>query len=205
MWKLPRAKRVPKTSSKRSSLMVWFPSPPSPSHSRLYSIDSHRISLFRKHGGKSMESSVVSHAGSQADVEIAACQKGAKNFVQEVISHGLVPFATKPITLKALLNRFTSDQSLPQTRREIYGELCRIACGESSRCRNCRVPKGGQKLHPRSHFSWIGSLRHQAHHTQGFTQSIHIGSVSSANTAGNLWRALSYRMRGVKPKPKRKT
>src|SRR5437867_13070510 len=69
MWKLPRAKRVPKTSSKRSSLMVWFPSPPSPSHSRLYSIDSHRISLFRKHGGKSMESSVVSHAGSQAEAE----------------------------------------------------------------------------------------------------------------------------------------
>src|SRR5438552_18465736 len=74
MWKFPRAKRVPKTSSKRSSLMVWFPSPPSPSHSRLYSIDSHRISLFRKHGGKSMESYVVSHARRQGDVE----EKGLK-------------------------------------------------------------------------------------------------------------------------------
>src|SRR5438094_9652685 len=87
MWKLPRAKRVPKTSSKRSSLMVWFPSPPSPSHSRLYSIDSHRISLFRKHGGKSMESSVVSHAGSQAEVEEKTFKREAKSLIGACISH----------------------------------------------------------------------------------------------------------------------
>lgn len=74
----------------------------------------------------------------KSDVEIAAQHKGAPDFVREVVSRGVVPFATKPITLKALLSLYKSHQALPNSRRKIYEELCRIACTESSKSRRER-------------------------------------------------------------------
>lgn len=78
----------------------------------------------------------------KSDVEVAAQRTGASNFVREVVARGVVPFATKPITLKPLLSLYLSNQALPSSRREIYEKLCLVACTESNRSRQERSKTG---------------------------------------------------------------
>lgn len=76
------------------------------------------------------------------DVEVAAARNGVGDFTREVISRGVVSFATKPITLKALLNLYKSNRALPDSKYDIYEELCRVACTESSASRRERQKTG---------------------------------------------------------------
>lgn len=76
------------------------------------------------------------------DVQKAAERWQAKGFVEEVISRRVVPFARKPLTLTALLSRFSQHKSLPPSQLEIYEEVCRVASSELSKSRREKLHLG---------------------------------------------------------------
>jgi len=86
----------------------------------------------------------------KCDVECAAKTVAAAEFIQQVVRRGVVPFATKPITLKALLNLYKTNRALPHSKDALYQELCRVACTESSSSRRERHKVG--RLTPNERF-----------------------------------------------------
>jgi hypothetical protein len=66
------------------------------------------------------------------DVLAAAEARGlpADGFLREVVRLGAAPFASRPITLKFLLNSFERGQHLPSQRPDLYRQGCLALCDE---------------------------------------------------------------------------
>jgi hypothetical protein len=70
----------------------------------------------------------------RADVAIAAelSKIDANQFVDQVISRDVVPFAIKPVTLEFLVGVFEKGKVLPASRAELYFEGCKRLCEEQN-------------------------------------------------------------------------
>lgn len=53
-----------------------------------------------------------------------------EGFLGEIDNKDVVPFAIKPVTLRFLIDVFTSEHQLPQTQTEIYRKGCDLLCEE---------------------------------------------------------------------------
>lgn len=73
----------------------------------------------------------------KSDVSLAARQEklDAEAFLAELTQRGATALATRPITLKFLLNQFRMNKSLARARWELYEMGCRTLCQEHSESR----------------------------------------------------------------------
>jgi hypothetical protein len=65
------------------------------------------------------------------DVEAAATTSGLSDperFVRELHGRGVVPIASRPVTLTPLLSRYIHEDALVATQAELYFEACRTMC-----------------------------------------------------------------------------
>ncbi len=79
-------------------------------------------------------------------VDVASAAKAHNlnpdNFLAAVQSVDAQPLAATPITLKFLINRFCSDNSLPKSKINLYRQGCRHLCEEISRSRQAANKTG---------------------------------------------------------------
>ncbi len=70
----------------------------------------------------------------RVDVVVAAelWKIDADQFIDEVISRDVVPFAIKPVTLKFLVGIFAKGHALPESRAEVYFQGCERLCEEQN-------------------------------------------------------------------------
>ena len=70
----------------------------------------------------------------KADVVVAAesSRIDGGQFIDQVVSRDVVPFAVKPVTLTFLLGFFEKGQALPVSRTELYHEGCKRLCEEQN-------------------------------------------------------------------------
>jgi hypothetical protein len=127
----------------------------------------------------------------KTDVAVAAesLRIEGKQFIDQVVSRDVVPFAIKPVTLKFLLGFFENSRPLPASRTELYYEGCKRLCEEenphrrdSPKARGTLVPS--QRMDIASRIAAVSQLSNRSAIWLGLSEGLQREDLSLESIVG---------------------